>query len=263
MYLGKLLLNKQVLETIKKINIKNFWVNNFDKEKLIQYITTPTNDKTLIANFNLHNLYYFNKDSSIRSFYNRADYIHVDGMPIIWFSWLTGEKLRVRNRLTYLDWIYDFFSEADKRSLKIFFVGSRQGVGERAAEKLKKRYKKLLFRSHHGFFNKDVDSPDNKNIISLINIFNPDVLFVGLGTPVQEKWIYENINELNAKSILQCGACIEYIAGEEKIPPRILGKIGLEWAYRFFLNPKKFYYRYLFEPIWLFFFYLFNGIKKA
>ena len=196
------------------------------------------------------------------NFYNRADYIHIDGMPIIWFSWLTGNKLKVRNRLTYLDWIYDFFAEANKHSLKIFFIGSKEGVGESATEKLKKRYQKILFSSHHGFFNKDVDSTDNKNIINLINRFSPDVLFVGLGTPIQEKWIYENIDVLRVKSILQSGACLEYIAGKEKIPPRILGKIGFEWAYRLLYNPKKFYYRYLFEPIWIFFFYLVKGIKQ-
>jgi N-acetylglucosaminyldiphosphoundecaprenol N-acetyl-beta-D-mannosaminyltransferase len=180
-------------------------------------------------------------------------------MPIVWLSWFTGNKLKAKNRLTYLDWIHDFFLEANKNTLKIFLLGSRQGVGELASEHLKKQYPRLIFHSHHGFFDKSVYSSDNNKVIELINSFSPDVLFVGLGTPVQEKWILENIDKLKVKTILQCGACFEYIAGEEKIPPRILGKIGLEWAYRFLYNPKKFYNRYLIEPIWLFLYYLIGG----
>jgi N-acetylglucosaminyldiphosphoundecaprenol N-acetyl-beta-D-mannosaminyltransferase len=250
------------LDNIETIRILNFWVNNFDKEKLVKFLISPSNDKTLIANHNLHSLYYYNKDLSVWNFYKRANYIHVDGMPIIWLSWFTKNKLKVKNRLTYLDWIYDFFAEANKSAFKIFFLGSRQGVGELVSEKLRKRFPKLLFSSHHGFFDKRIDSADNKKVIEFINNFNPDVLFVGLGTPVQEKWILENINNLKANTILQCGACFEYIAGKEKKPPRILGRMGLEWAFRFFYNPKKFYNRYLFEPIWLIFFYLFDGFSR-
>ena len=247
------------MDIIKKINIKNFWVNDFDKEKLIRCIINPTNDKTLIANLNLHSLYFYNKDKSIQNFYNIADFIHVDGMSIIWLSWLTRNRLKIQNRLTYLDWIFDFFLEANKRSLKIFLLGSKQGVGEHVSKLLKDQYSSLIFNSHHGFFDKSIESSDNTEVIELINTCSPDVLFVGLGTPVQEKWILENIDKLKVKTILQCGACFEYIAGEEKIPPRILGKIGLEWTYRFFHNPKKFYNRYLIEPIWLLFFYLFGS----
>src|SRR5690606_21110319 len=74
------------------------------------------------------------------------------------------------------------------------------------------------------------------------------ILIVGMGMPRQEIWVYENRSSLSATVILTAGACMDYIAGAVPVPPRWLGPIGLEWAYRLATNPRRLATRYLLEP---------------
>ena len=100
-----------------------------------------------------------------------------------------------------------------------------------------------------GYF--DLESSKNQNICDKINNFEPNILMVGMGMPRQERWILKNFDILQVNVILNCGACFDYIAGEQKTPPRILGKLGLEWFFRFLNDPNRLFRRYFIEPFYL------------
>jgi N-acetylglucosaminyldiphosphoundecaprenol N-acetyl-beta-D-mannosaminyltransferase len=85
-------------------------------------------------------------------------------------------------------------------------------------------------------------------VIDRINRFGTDLLVVGMGTPIQEKWVHQHRVLFETPAILTAGACMEYVAGVVRTPPRWMGRYGLEWSFRLVENPRRFAYRYLVEP---------------
>jgi N-acetylglucosaminyldiphosphoundecaprenol N-acetyl-beta-D-mannosaminyltransferase len=201
--------------------------------------------KEIIANHNLNSVYLCKKDVKLKAFWHASYLTHIDGMPLIWWGKLLGYPLERKHRITYLDWVEPLFETINKNKWRVYYLGGKPGVAERAASVLSKSYKSISFKTHSGYF----DSDENKLIIDSINDFSPNILMVGMGMPRQEKWILDNYKKIDANVILNSGACFDYIAGVQKAPPRFLGKLGLEWFYRLVKDPKRLYRRYLVEPI--------------
>lgn len=207
--------------------------------------------KEIVANHNLHSIYLLKKNSELEKFWKNAYLTHIDGMPLIFWGKFLGYEIDRKHRITYVDLIYPLLEVANNNNWKIFYLGSKPRVAEKAVKKISTIFGNILFKTHHGFFDKTTGSKENKEVVSAINSFNPNLLMVGMGMPRQEKWILENFKLLNANVLLNCGACFDYIAGEQKTPPRIFGKLGLEWFYRFLFNPVRLFRRYFIEPFYL------------
>lgn len=218
--------------------------------ELNQYIKKiiEDNKREVIANHNLHSLYLLNDDASLQEFWNKACLTHIDGMSLIWWGKLLGYDVEKKHRVTYLDWIHPLLKVANENEWKLFYLGSKPGVANLASKKLSNIYSNILFDVHHGYFNAEPGSDENSYILDQINSFQPNILMVGMGMPRQEKWILENLDDLNANVILNCGACFDYIAGEQRVPPRKIGRLGLEWLYRFLFDPVRLFNRYFVEP---------------
>jgi len=231
---------------MNRFNFFNISINDFTKQSLINHILdicSKRQDKPIfIANHNLHSLYYGLKNPDYMQIINEADFIHADGMSIILIAKLFGIPLHKENRITYLDFAFELFSKMS--NMKIFYLGTTKEILEVGLSKIKQRTSLQVY-GHNGF-------DDNYElIISKINNFKPDILFVGLGMPKQEYWINMFKNELDVKVILNCGCFIDYIAEYKKEPPRWIGKIGLEWLYRFLCEPKRLFSRYFIEPLFI------------
>lgn len=206
------------------------------------------NRKNIVANHNLHSLYLYHHDAKMREFYAQADYAHIDGMPLILFGKLLGFPLRREQRVTYADWIWLLMAEAAKNNWRVFYLGSKPGVARSAAKILCDKFPGLQIATAHGYIDTKKDSQDNTEIIAKINAYHPHILMVGMGMPLQESWILENLEQINTNSILTSGACMDYVAGVVPTPPRWMGKCGLEWSYRLFSEPQRLWKRYLVEP---------------
>ena len=210
--------------------------------------------KCVIGNHNLHSLYIFHHDPAFRKFYERADYVHVDGMPLIWAGKLLGYPLTRENRLTSVDWLGPVLMECAAKNLRVFFLGSRPGVAQKAAAHFVAGIPDLQVETHHGYFNADVGSVENEQVLRLINGYRPHVLMVGMGMPHQERWLSENIDRLEVNVAWSLGAFMDYFAGAVPTPPRWMGRLGLEWLYRLLSEPKRLWRRYFLEPpfvLWL------------
>ncbi|MGK0284888.1 MAG: N-acetylglucosaminyldiphosphoundecaprenol N-acetyl-beta-D-mannosaminyltransferase, partial [Patiriisocius sp.] len=103
-------------------------------------------------------------------------------------------------------------------------------------------------------------STESLAVIDLINGAKSDIVLIGFGAPKQEAWIHAHRGQINAGILFSCGACMEYVAGAVKTPPRWMGRTGLEWTFRLFENPRRFAFRYLVEPVLLGCILLYNGI---
>jgi N-acetylglucosaminyldiphosphoundecaprenol N-acetyl-beta-D-mannosaminyltransferase len=205
-----------------------------------------TASRWVIANHNLHSLYLHRTDAEMRRFYLFADYCHIDGMPLILLAQAMGIPLTRENRITYLDWIDPLMARAEAESWHVFYLGSRPGVAAQGAQVLRGRYPHLKIAVHDGYF--DHSGSANDAVLAAIDGFGTQILMVGMGMPRQEHWILQNAHKLGVNVLLPCGACIDYVAGVVYSPPRWTGKVGVEWMFRLFADPKRLWKRYLVEP---------------
>lgn len=206
--------------------------------------------RRIIANQNLHSLYLFHHDLAMRRFYNKAFLIHIDGMSLIYLAWIFGYPARREHRVTYLELVGPLIAESARRNWRVFYLGGKPGVAEEAAQRLRQAFPELELETHHGYFNKD--SQENMQILEMIRCFRPNIFLVGMGMPLQEHWILENLDQIEANVILTAGACFDYIAGVIPSPPRWIGQIGLEWLFRLATEPRRLWRRYLLEPWYIF-----------
>lgn len=205
-------------------------------------------DQYVIANHNLHSLYLCESAPKMRDFYASAKYIHIDGMPIVWLGQLFGHPLKREHRTGYISLLPLLAKEAAMRGWRIFYLGSRPGVAEKAACKLRSAYPGLQIKTQHGYFQTDPTGPENQDIVATIRDYAPQILMVGMSMPRQEMWIQENLPDICANAIFCCGALMDYVSGELPTAPRWLGPLGLEWIFRFTSDPVQTWRRYLLEP---------------
>jgi N-acetylglucosaminyldiphosphoundecaprenol N-acetyl-beta-D-mannosaminyltransferase len=236
---------------MRRYNLLGVEVNALTIDVLNRLITQAVADKrkTIIANHNLHSVYLFRRLEKMRSFFRRADYIHIDGMPLVFWARLMGLKLKPNNRITYVDWIRPLLSQAAQEQWRVFYLGSRPGIAEKALQIIKGEFPELDLQCHHGYF--EVNGSSNQEVLNRIGAFRPHLLLVGMGMPRQEYWILDNDRDLAANAILTVGACFDYLTGAVATPPRWLGRLGLEWTHRLVHDPRRLWKRYLLEPWFL------------
>jgi len=204
--------------------------------------------RIVIANHNVRSVGLARRDAGMRAFYERADVVHVDGMPLIPLGRLLGAPLAREHRVTYVDWVPALIAEAARRGWRVFGVGGRPGVGERAVARLKALHPTLVMETAHGYFDQRPGSAEGEAVLAAIAAFRPAVLLVGLGMPRQERWVHENRASIVANATLMAGAALDYVAGVVPTPPRWAGRWSLEWAFRLAAEPRRLGRRYLVEP---------------
>ena len=124
----------------------------------------------------------------------------------------------------------------EKEGWTIYLLGGKGDTAERAIENVKKLYPKIkIIGSHEGFFEKDSE----QDVINEINSLQPNVLFVAMGAPAQEKWIYNHKNELKVDVAAGQGGTFDYEAGNIRRAPKWIQKIGMEWFWRLVLQPSR------------------------
>ncbi|PSB49839.1 glycosyltransferase [Cyanosarcina cf. burmensis CCALA 770] len=228
------------------------WVNALTISDLNRLIAEAVkhDERWIIANHNLHSLCIYHKDPKMRAFYDRADYIHVDGMSLILLGRLLGLALRREHRVTYVDWTDHLMAVAAQQGWRIFYLGGQPGVVERGASILRQRFPGLQLATAHGYFDVHPSSSENRAVLDAIAAYQPHVLMLGMGMPRQEHWILDNLDRLSANAILTAGAAMDYVAGAVPTPPRWAGQFGLEWLFRLLAEPQRLWRRYSIEP-WL------------
>lgn len=206
--------------------------------------------KALVANHNLHSLYLLRRgDEAMRRFYDRAELVELDSTPLVLFGRMLGLTARPFHRCTYLDWRAHFWSRANRNGWRVFYLGGAPGVAATAVDSLSARYPGAVIGERDGYF--DMDGVDNARVLEAVHEFKPDILFVGMGMPRQERWIADNIDALPDCVIFSVGAAFDYEAGAQKAAPRWMGRLGLEWAFRLFADPRRLFTRYCVEPWFL------------
>jgi N-acetylglucosaminyldiphosphoundecaprenol N-acetyl-beta-D-mannosaminyltransferase len=206
---------------------------------------------TLIANHNAHSLFLLRRSAQLRAFFEGADLVQIDSRPLIAWGRLVGLPLNGAMRSTYLDWRGDFWKLAEARRWRVFYLGGAPGVADEAVRRLSAEHPRATIAARHGYFDHAPGSAENRAVLDEIARFDPDVLMVGMGMPLQEIWALENRAALQRGVVLTVGAAFDYEAGVQKAPPRWTGRLGVEWLARLIDQPGRLGSRYLVEPWWL------------
>jgi N-acetylglucosaminyldiphosphoundecaprenol N-acetyl-beta-D-mannosaminyltransferase len=239
------------LPIFPRYRVLGMWLNALDLQDLISILEDAVrySRRIVLANQNLHGVYIWTQDEKVRRFFRSVEYIHIDGTSLIFIGRLRGFPFRAQQRIGYMDLFPSLIPIFIREGWRVFYLGGREQVLEAGLERLRAEYPGLQIDGHHGYFDKRQGCDDNQQIVNRINAFRPQILFVGMGMPIQEHWILDNRASLETNVILHCGALMDYIAGALRTPPRWLGPIGLEWAFRLLCEPQRLWKRYLVEPL--------------
>lgn len=239
-----------MLNVFRRVKLLGGPVDIASRDEVLAFIadTVAASRKAIIGNQNLHSLKLSQADASLRAFFDMADLIEIDSMPLLHWGRLLGLPLTTVHRSTYLDWRGDFWTAGAQRGWRVFLLGATETVNDGAVARLQAEWPGATISGHHGFFDHRRDGSDNAAVVAQINAFRPDVLLVGMGMPLQETWIGENYADIDSGVVLSIGAAFDYEAGEQKAAPRIYGILCLEWLFRLVHDPRRLFRRYLIEP---------------
>ena len=183
-------------------------------------------------------------DPYLSRIYDECPLVLADGMPIIWASRFFGNPLQAK--ISGSDFLIRFAPVAAEKGYRIFFLGGQEKAAEISAKILRQRYPALkivgVHSPPHGF---EENEESNTRVQDIINSARPDLIFVGLGTPKQEKWIFENRHRYHARVSFPVGAGFDFLSGKTRRAPLWMRKCGLEWLWRLLLDPRRLFYRYL------------------
>lgn len=152
---------------------------------------------------------------------------------------MIGAKLQgkeFKQRIPGQAYFREVIQLGEKEGWTFYLLGGMEGIAEKTAENLRKEFPNIkIIGTHHGFLNEETE----KEVINEINTLQPNVLFVALGAPKQEKWIYKNKDILKVDVATGQGGTFDYEAGRIKRAPKIIQKLGIEWLWRLALEPKR------------------------
>jgi len=208
-----------------------------------QPLTAISQPKVLINTLNAHS---FNTSLDDKDFEKALQYSLVllpDGISVVWAKrMLTGEKLQ---KIAGADLFFYEMERLNSISGKCFFLGSSDKILSMIRKRAEKEYPYVHIYSYSPPFKKEFSNDENKKMIDLINEVKPDVLFVGMTAPKQEKWAYQHFVELQVGHVCCIGAVFDFYAGTITRAPEWLIKIGFEWSYRLVKEPRRMWRRYL------------------
>jgi N-acetylglucosaminyldiphosphoundecaprenol N-acetyl-beta-D-mannosaminyltransferase len=196
---------------------------------------------------NVHTIHLARKSGKFKQVINKGDLVLPDGSGLKIAGRIFANP--VKENLNGTDFTPIILHLAEINEWKVFLLGSKQNVVADCVNQIKRTYPQLSiagFRS--GFFTKD-EIPE---IINEINNSSPDILLVGMGSPMQELFISESSGKLNSVVCFAVGGLFDFLSGDKKRAPAMIRKIGMEWLFRFFNDPKEKWERIFIEiPVFL------------
>jgi len=183
------------------------------------------------------------RDPALREIHNRAGLVTPDGMPLVWLSRALGH--RHVERVYGPDLMLALCESSQSRGYRHFMYGGAQGVAEKLAENLRAKFPAIRIAGTYCPPFRCLTPAEDERVTERINAANPDVVWVGLSTPKQERWMAEHVGRVRAPALIGVGAAFDFHAGVKRQAPRWLGRSGFEWTFRLATEPRRLWKRYL------------------
>jgi N-acetylglucosaminyldiphosphoundecaprenol N-acetyl-beta-D-mannosaminyltransferase len=201
---------------------------------------TATRAPHTVVTVNAAILCWIREDVELREACRRADLVVPDGMPVVWTSRLAGDPLP--ERVAGADLMVKLLEAGSRRRLRVFLLGARPEVLDELVRRVARDYPGLIVAgARDGYFNPE----EHRRVVAEIRDAAPDMLFVGMPSPFKETWCERYRSDLNVPVIMGVGGTFDVLAGYVRRAPRRMQSMGLEWAWRLAMEPRKLWKRYL------------------
>ncbi len=199
-------------------------------------VINPSIPKVLINTFSPNSYGLALKDKEFQDSLKKADILVLDGVGIAFGSIILNRK-NIR-KIAGQDCFDFLMAKANSYHWKVFFLGSSTETLKKITDRVRKEFPNVKTGSYSPPFKPVFSNEENNSIRDAINNFSPDVLFIGMTAPKQEKWAYQNRDFVNARIISTIGNVFDWYAGNSKRPAKIWIKLRLEWFARIFMRPE-------------------------
>jgi len=231
------------MNKLDQVTIMGIPFINTYKEAFVQLLDKriQNKEKTFVVTANPEIVMQAQEDTSFMNHIQQADYVTADGIGIVKASEMLGEPLP--DRITGYDTMMNLLSIANDKHYKIYMLGAKKETLDKAVKRVESEFPYAeIVGSHDGYFDWE-----NNDIAEQMEETKPDIVFVALGAPKQEKWIAENIGRFPHGVFMGIGGSFDVLAGTVKRAPKFWQNLNLEWLYRLLKQPSR-WRRYLAMP---------------
>ncbi len=222
-------------EVLKILDVKIDKYNLEDSVKRIRKLINSREKPSLVVTPNSEMIAMAAEDKELARILNSADLATADGAGVVIASKILGDPLE--ERVAGFDLISQLFKEFAAENINFYFLGGKPGIVDQAVVNLKEKYPEINIRGfHHGY----LDRESQQNVISEINSKNIDLLLVGMGVPLQERFLDNNLEKLKVGTAITVGGSFDVLAGEVNRAPLWMQQASLEWFYRLLQEPARF-----------------------
>jgi N-acetylglucosaminyldiphosphoundecaprenol N-acetyl-beta-D-mannosaminyltransferase len=226
--------NQVKLDDAGIVNVLGLAVDNLTRDQSIVKVMNMIDNK-IISHVIFLNPYKIQKikfNSDLRLIYSKASMYLTNGAGIQWAAKMLGSI--IKERIPILSFMMDLIRIAEIKEYTIFLVGGKPETVERAFSNIRKSFPKIRIVGRHGGY---FSAAREEAIIEAIQKSEPDIIFVGLGFPKEDQWIYKLKGELKRGVIIGVGGSIDIISGVIKKAPPFFMTRGLDWFYRIITRP--------------------------
>ena len=237
----------------RRVRLLNTYVDNITMEEAVAHIEklARTGHNAYVVTPNVDHIVRLERDEYFRQIYSDADLILTDGKPLIWISKWMGEP--IKEKVSGADLFPRVCAMAAGKGYRVALLGAKEGAAARAAENLVQKYPGLrvtgIYSPPLGF---EKSPEEREKVYSFIRLAEPDILCIGLGTPMQEKFFFKARKKIQVPVVLHIGAAIDFEAGVVQRAPGWMQDVGLEWLYRVLREPGRLFKRYFIDDMAVF-----------
>lgn len=231
-------LNERVLGA-PSVEVAGASVARFTEESLVERVMgfATTNGVDVAVGVNAHVCNLARRDPELRAFLSRSTG-YADGQSVVWAARLLG--CDIGPRLATTDIALPVLAAAAAAGVAVYFFGAAPGVAEAAAVRVRDQIPAIELATHHGY----VAPAEMPGLLREIEAHRTGILFVGLGDPLQQRWVATHADRL-PPAVLTCGGLFDWLSGSNRRAPEWMIRGGLEWLWRLLIEPRRLAKRYL------------------
>ncbi len=234
-----------VVSALPRVNVLGVGVSAIDMPTALETIDgwVARREPNYVCVTSVHGVMESQRDAALRRIHNEAGLVTPDGMPLVWIGRATGFP-RV-TRVYGPDLLPAVLAHPPAAGHRHFFYGGGPGVAERLIARLGARYPGLQVAGWHTPPFRAPTPDEDAAICREIAASGADIVWVGLGTPKQERWMHAHVGRVGAPVLVGVGAAFDFLSGTKRQAPRWMQRSGLEWAFRLANEPRRLARRYL------------------
>jgi N-acetylglucosaminyldiphosphoundecaprenol N-acetyl-beta-D-mannosaminyltransferase len=219
-------------------------LHNIHRSAIVDSVVEAVEDhgKLLVVNANAHCVTLSQSEPWMRGLFAQADIAFCDGAGVQMATKIL--KGFTPHRTTPPEWIGAALERLGPKA-RVFWLGGAPEVAQQAAASYEARFDVVTAGVQHGYFDASPGSAESRAVIARINESRPTILLVNMGMPRQERWLWDNWQELSPVVAITAGALVDHAAGRVRRPPRWVANLGVEWLVRLIREPRRLWRRYL------------------